>query len=239
MVERLYLNDARRKEFDASVTRVQNNMLFMDKTAFYPTGGGQPCDTGTVTVEGRTYKIIQVVNEGDDVIHMSDSSIIAHPGAAVHGAIDWERRYAHMRYHTALHIIDGIVAIRHSAPGVITGGQIYADRARMDFDLPTLNKELAEKIVEEANAVIAEGHDVVAKEISRDEALKVPALSRTEPGRELMQKLDRVRVIEIKGFDEQADGGTHVANTKEVGRIKLAAFDNKGAHRKRIEIVLE
>lgn len=107
------------------------------------------------------------------------------------------------------------------------------------FDMPTLNKETSEKIIEESNRLLAEGHKVYAKEISKDEALKISNISRTEPGRALIKTLDVVRVVTIEDFDEQADGGTHVANTKEVGRIKLTKFENKGSHSKRIEFVVE
>ncbi|EQD64470.1 Threonyl/alanyl tRNA synthetase SAD [mine drainage metagenome] len=152
--------------------------------------------------------------------------------------IDWNRRYSHMRYHTAIHIIDAVV--HHSAGkyGLITGSQIYQDRARVDFDFPEFSRELADKIIDDSNLVIAQKHPILIKEMTSEEALAIPDLARTEPGRELIRKLSMVRVIEIVGVDAQADGGTHVNNTAEVGKIHLSGIESKGRRNKRMNIVL-
>jgi misacylated tRNA(Ala) deacylase len=150
--------------------------------------------------------------------------------------IDWDRRYAHMRYHTALHIVDGIV--HKSYKGKITGGQIYSDRSRMDFDVPGMDRALAEQIIERSQQVADEGRNVVQKFLSKDEALAIPELARTVPGASLLSGLEEIRVIDIEGFDMQLDGGTHVANTREVGKIQLSKYENNGQHNKRVSIVL-
>ncbi len=237
MVERLYLNDSYLKEFDAVVTGITGNEVELDKTAMYPTGGGQPCDTGTLSANDVSYEVVEVKNNGDSVVHVLSEEPNFKIGDIVHGKINWQRRYAHMRYHTAVHIIGGVITKKYG--GMYTGGQIYDDRARDDYDMPSLNRETAAKIIEEAQAIADEGHRVLVKTLSKEEALRIESIARTAPGEELLKTLSSVRVIEIEGFDAQMDGGTHVANTKEVGKMILTGFENKGSHRKRIEIRLE
>ena len=186
---------------------------------------------------GKEYHITETNKDGDDVIHIASSNVNSEEGAVVKGHIDWKKRYSYMRYHTAIHIISGVIENGY-AESFSKGGQIYEDKARIDWDMPMLNKELAEKIIATSNSVVSEGHRVFAKNLSREEALKVPNLSRTEPGRALIQRLEEVRVVDIEGFDMQSDGGTHVANTNEVGTIKLSKFENKGSRNKRIEFIL-
>lgn len=235
MTRKLYWEDAYTKEFDAGVVKSAGNDVVLDQTAFYPTGGGQQNDTGKLVANGKEFKVIDVRKEGEEVIHVLESNEFP-VGAAVRGLIDWDRRYALMKHHTAVHILGAIVANKYN--GNATGGQIYENKAHIDFDCPQLNKELAGTIVEECSRVAMEGHSVNSRFISREEALNTPELVRTEPGRELIKGLSMVRVVEIVGFDIQTDGGTHVMNTKEIGKISLGGFDNKGSKRKRIEIVL-
>jgi misacylated tRNA(Ala) deacylase len=237
MTEKLYLRDAYLREFDARVVRVSGNAVVLDRTAFYPEGGGQPNDKGTITINNSTYNVLGLEKDGDDIVHILDKETGVGAGSTAEGKIDWAHRYACMRYHTALHTIDGIIETVYKS-GMITGGQIYPDRARMDIDMPDLNKEKVAEILDRTNSVAREGHDVLIKEIGRADALAIPSLSRTEPGRRLLEKLESVRVVEIVGVDTQADGGTHVKNTNEIGTIALSSYENKGARRKRIEIVL-
>jgi|SRR5271157_844587 len=234
----LYWQDAYLKEFDSTIERVEANGIVLRETAFYPTGGGAPNDTGKLIVNGEEFRVTDVKKEGGEIIHLVDSEIRAHPGDRVHGTIDWDRRYHVMRYHTALHLLDAV--IERGNPGCrITGGQIFVDRARMDLDFPELNRELAQKVIDEANAAAREGHRVVARTISRADALRMPNLARTEPGRLMIMGMSNVRLIEIEGLDVQMDGGIHVADTKEIGRILFNAYENKGTHRKRLDVVLE
>jgi misacylated tRNA(Ala) deacylase len=233
MTNKVYLNDAYIKEIDAHVTGVNGNEITLDTTIFYPTGGGQPCDTGTI----GTHNVIEVRKENDEVIHVLEAPSDLVMNETVHCVIDWGKRYMHMRLHTSLHIIDGVVEKLYQ--GKITGGQIYDDRARMDFDVPGLDRNKALEIMASAQKIVDEGHNVTAKILSKEEALKIPNLARTAPGEDLLGKLDSVRIIDIEGFDFQLDGGTHVANTKEVGRIEMLKYENKGSHNKRIEIALK
>lgn len=236
MIEKIYLSDSYAKEFDSTINTISGTAVTLDRTAFFPGGGGQPFDTGVLASEGGTYKVVGMKKEGDSILHILDRVAGLPQGAKVHGTIDWEKRYMYMRLHTALHIIDGIVEKGYQ--GSITGGQIYDDRARMDFDIPGMDRQMVEAIIAGAQKVVDSGYKVYPKVFTREEALKMENLSRTEPGRELMQRLDEVRVIVIEGFDMQMDGGTHVSNTGEVGKMTLFKYENKGSHNKRIEIKL-
>jgi misacylated tRNA(Ala) deacylase len=225
------------KEFDATVVNASGREVILDRTAFYPEGGGQPDDKGVLAIGGEVRGVVGLKKDGNNIIHILDGEVNAGVGIVATGKIDWEYRYACMRYHTALHLIDGIMETVYKS-GMITGGQIYHDRARMDIDMPSLDKGKVAEILEKTNSIAKEGHDVLIREIDRADAMAMPGLSRTEPGRKLLEKLERVRVVEIVGIDTQADGGTHVKNTKEIGTIMLNGYENKGAKRKRIEIVL-
>lgn len=235
MTEKLYWADPYIKEFDAAVASSDGAKLILDKTAFYPTGGGQPNDTGSISAGGEDYKVVDVKQENGEVVHFLDRPFSSSQ-KQVKGTIDWDRRYSLMRHHTALHVVGAVMEKDYHAK--FTGGMIYVDRAHMDWDMPELNKELSEKIVEKSNEIIGKDMKVVSKFIKQDEALSIPDLVRTEPGKELIKRLEIVRIVQIGDFDTQSDGGTHVANTKEIGKVVLSRFDNKGSHRKRMEIKL-
>lgn len=239
MTGKLYWVDSYMKEFDAAIVKASGNEVVLDKTAFYPTGGGQPNDTGKLVVEGKEYSVIDVKKGSDgEIIHILDTNTEGIAGKNVHGVIDWERRYAHMRHHTAVHIVDAVLEKQYGS-GKMTGGQIYADRARFDIDMPELDRQKANEIIEKSSVVAKEGHDVTSRIVSREEALAMPNLIRTEPGSELVSSLEEVRLVEIVGLDAQSDGGTHVKNTGEVGGIVLSKYENKGKHNKRVEISLQ
>ena len=237
MTEKIYLSDSYVKEFDAKVVASQGNTVVLSRTAFFPGGGGQPFDTGTLETNGVEYKVVETRKEGEEVLHVLEQADQLGIGSGVHGKLDWSKRYMHMRLHTAIHIIDGVV--EKEKRGSITGGQIYDDRARVDFDIPGLDKTAVLDILGRAQKVVDSGVRVYPKVLTKEEALATDNLSRTEPGRELMSKLNEIRTIVIEGFDAQMDGGTHVSNTKEVGKITLFKYENKGSHNKRIEIKLE
>lgn len=145
MTRKLYWEDAYLKEFEAVVKSANGNMLILDQTAFYPTSGGQLNDIGRVISEGKKYEVKDVKEENGDVVHLLDQNFEGKIGAAVRGEVDWERRYSLMRYHTALHVLCAVVENRHG--GGWKGGMIYTDKAHVDFDLPVLNKEMAESII--------------------------------------------------------------------------------------------
>jgi misacylated tRNA(Ala) deacylase len=235
--ELLYATDAYVRSFDAIVEEVTpDGGVMLDRTVFYPTGGGQPHDQGSLTWEGGgRASVIEVRKSGAQVVHRVESE--SPPvGTRVHGEIDWDRRYALMRHHTALHSMSGVIFQLYGA--TITGGQMYTDRARMDFQLPDLSQERLNRIEERTNELLAEGHPVSIRFLTRDVAFQIPDLIRTRVNL-LPEGIQEIRVVNIEGIDQQADGGTHVANTREVGRVRIAGSENKGKGNKRLEIVLE
>ncbi len=235
MTDLLYLNDSYLREFDATVTASEGNAVELDRTAFYPRGGGQPSDEGTLSAAGQTYRVLEVAKEGGRVLHKLDREPPA-VGTTVHGTLDWERRYALMRYHSALHVMVGV--IYHQFGVLVTGGQMYPDRARMDFALEDLSKERIAVIEAESNRYIADDRPIHISVLPREEAFRVPELIRTQINL-LPPSIQEVRVVEIEGLDTQADGGTHVASTKEIGHLRVTKTENKGKINKRLEIVLE
>lgn len=237
MAEKIYYKDSYAKEFDATVVSASGRELELDRTAFYPGGGGQLCDTGTVSWHDGEAKVLETRKaEGDRIIHALDSDTPLQPGDAVHGRIDWDRRYGLMRHHTALHVIDAIAVRKYS--GRITGNQIYPDRARMDLDVPDLDRQKAQEMIGEAQAAIDRSLNVTVRVLPMDEADRILDLARTKPGQELMKRLKEARVVDIEGLDMQLDGGTHVANTREIGRMELTGYESRGTHNKRVEIRL-
>ena len=234
--ELLYATDAYVRSFDATIEELTpEGGVILDRTAFYPTGGGQPYDTGTLSWAGGTCSVVEVRKSGDRVAHRVEGTLPA-VGTAVNGEIDWDRRYALMRHHTALHSMSGVIYQLFGA--TVTGGQMYPDRARMDFQLPDLSQERLQRIQERTNELLAEGHLVSIRFLPRAEAFQIPDLIRTKVNL-LPEGIEIIRVVNIEGIDQQADGGTHVANTREVGRVRIAGSENKGKGNKRLEIVLE
>lgn len=240
MTEQLYLRDAYLRATDAVVTSVAEDGVVLDRTVFYATSGGQPHDVGTLTWIGaggteRSCRVVDVRRHGGDLVHRVEGDPPS-VGTTVRAELDWERRYLLMRYHTALHSMSGVILKQHNA--LVTGGQMYTDRARMDFALEDLTAETLQGIEDETNRLLAEGHPITVKFLPRAEAFTIPDLIRTNINL-LPEGIEIVRVVDIEGIDQQADGGTHVANTSEVGRVRIARTQNKGRINKRIEIVLE
>jgi misacylated tRNA(Ala) deacylase len=230
MPELLFQTDAYLREFDARVTRVDGSAVYLDRTAFYPTGGGQPHDLGTL----NGMPVVEVRKEGDDVRHMIDGPPPAE-GTAAHGVIDWERRYQLMRTHTALHILCGVVWRDFGAQ--VTGGNMEPLQARMDFELERVSGEFGQQVEELANREIAAGRPINVRILPREAAFRIPDLIRTKVNL-LPEGITHVRVVDIEGLDLQADGGTHVANTREVGRIVVTGHENKGRSNKRLRIAV-
>ena len=239
MTELLYQTDAYLKEFDAKITAidVENRTLVLDQSAFYPGGGGQPCDFGTLTVSGVDFPVSKVKKQGDDVLHfIGGEAALPAVGSSAHGVIDWERRYKLMRTHTALHILCGVIWRDWGAQ--VTGGNMDPLEARMDFELEHMSADFAHEVEERVNAEIAAARAVRTRILPRDEAFQIPDLIRTKINL-LPEGIQQVRVVEIVGLDLQADGGTHVANTREVGRIRVVDHKSKGKINKRIYIAIE
>jgi misacylated tRNA(Ala) deacylase len=239
MTEALYHTDAYLKEFDAVVTAVEGSAVALDRTAFYPSGGGQPSDEGTLAAGARMWKVTKVRKAGADVWHelAGDLSGLQDlTGLAVRGAIDWERRYKLMRTHTAMHILCGVIFRDYGAS--VTGGNMEPLKGRMDFEFETMRQEFVRQIEEKINVEVAAARPVKVKILPREEAFQIPDLIRTKINL-LPQGIVEVRTVEIEGLDLQADGGTHVGNTREVGRIRVVDYKSKGKINKRIEVAIE
>jgi misacylated tRNA(Ala) deacylase len=236
MTERLYERDSYLKEFDARVTAITGEGgVVLDRTAFYPGGGGQPCDLGELSAGAKRWPVTRTQKKGGEVLH----TVTGEPpavGTRVTGRLDWERRYQVMRTHTAMHILCGVIWRDYGAS--VTGGNMEPLKGRMDFEFETMRQELVKEIEESINAEVAKGRPVSSAILPREVAFQIPDLIRTKINL-LPESIQEVRTVEIKGLDLQADGGTHVANTAEVGRIRVADYKSKGKINKRIYVELE
>jgi len=235
MTELLYHQESYLKEFDATITDVVDGGVVLDRTAFYTGGGGQPSDSGTLIAAGQGYQVTGVKRADGNLVHQIAGDLPA-AGATVQGVIDWDRRYLLMRTHTALHILCGVVWRDYGA--LVTGGDMKPGEGRMDFEFENFSAEFVDELEMKVNAEIAENRDIHAHNLTREEADQVPDLIRTKINL-LPPNIQEIRTIDIKGLDLQADGGTHVANTREVGVIKIVGHESKGRINKRIRIALE
>lgn len=236
MTELLAQSDAYLKDFDATVTSVNGDAVALDRTGFYPRGGGQPSDTGVLRAGTEEYRVLEVKKQGGEVWHKLDRAPAMAVGLAVHGTIDWERRHKLMRTHTALHILCGVIFRDYGVS--VTGGDMEPLAARMDFELEHMSADFAGQVEQKVNAEIAAAREIRVKVLPRDEAFQIPDLIRTKINL-LPPDIREVRTVEIVGLDLQADGGTHVANTREVGRIKVVGHESKGKINKRLRIAVE
>lgn len=239
MTELLYQTDSYVREFDAVVTAVQEETraVILDKTAFYPGGGGQPCDFGSLSVAGVTYPVEKVKKQGEDVLHfLGGDALLPAPGSASRGTLDWARRYKLMRTHTALHVLCGTVFRDYGA--LVTGGDMEPLKGRMDFEFASMRGELVREIEAAVNKEAAAGREIRVRILPREEAFRIPDLIRTKINL-LPEGITQVRTVEIVGLDLQADGGTHVRNTSEIGKIRVTDYKSKGAINKRIYIEVE
>lgn len=239
MTELLYQTNSYLKEFSAIVTAVdaETRAIVLDRSAFYPGGGGQPCDFGTLTVNSSVYPVEKVKKVGDDVLHvLGGNEPLPVPGSASFGTLDWVRRFQLMRTHSAMHILCGTVFRDYGAK--VTGGDMEPLKGRMDFEFETMRAELVREIEGAVNHEVAQAREIRVNILPREEAFQIPDLIRTKINL-LPEGILQVRTVEIVGLDLQADGGTHVANTAEVGRIKVVDYKSKGAINKRIYIEVE
>lgn len=232
----LYQTDSYLVEFDATVTAIQGNAVSLDRTGFYPGGGGQPNDLGTMTDASQSWRVVKVSKSGPDGWHELEGPPPPLAGALVHGRIDWDRRHKLMRTHTAMHILCGVIFRDYGAS--VTGGNMEPLRGRMDFEFETMRQELVREIEEKVNREAEAGRPIHIRILPRAQAFQIPDLIRTKINL-LPEGITEVRTVEIEGLDLQADGGTHVANTREVGRIRVVDYKSKGRINKRIEIAVE
>jgi misacylated tRNA(Ala) deacylase len=238
--ELLFLRDSYLREFEAIVTAVdsETSEVMLDRTAFYAGGGGQPHDTGRLIriSDGSVWHVTAVRKDGAAARHkVEPNDELPVVGDRVRGEIDWEQRYRLMRTHTALHVLCGVVFRNYGA--LVTGGNMGPDKARMDFEMEDFTPDRVAEIERVANEEIAKGRAVRVQILPREEAFQIPDLIRTKINL-LPEGISEVRTVEIVGLDLQADGGTHVANTSEVGGLRVVGTRSKGKSNKRLEIVL-
>jgi misacylated tRNA(Ala) deacylase len=239
MTALLYQTDSYCKEFDAVVVAANADLraVALDRTAFYPGGGGQPADEGILSIGAAEFPVIGFKKQDGVLWHLlGGEAPLPDSGAAAHGALDWERRYALMRTHTAMHILCGVVFRDYGAS--VTGGNMEPLQGRMDFEFETMRAELVADIEAAINREVAAARPLHVRILPRREAFAIPDLIRTKINL-LPEGIPEVRVVEIEGLDLQADGGTHVANTREVGRLRVADYKSKGAINKRIYVEVE
>ena len=238
MTELLYQTDSYLQTFEAGITAVDeaNRAVLLDQTAFYPGGGGQPNDTGVLSIAGLELPVVKVKKGPEEVWHFIGGEGPLPPvGTMVTGIVDWERRYKLMRTHTAMHILCGVVFRDYGAQ--VTGGDMEPLDGRMDFEFESLTRDLVSVIEEAVNREVAAARDVRVQILPREEAFQIPDLIRTKINL-LPPGIEFVRTVELVGLDLQADGGTHVNNTSEVGQIKIADYKSKGKINKRIYVKL-
>jgi misacylated tRNA(Ala) deacylase len=228
MTELLYLRDAELREFDAVVVSVDESRVTLDRTAFYPTGGGQPHDTGTL----NGARVLEVRKEGEQVWHSVDGAVPS-VGDVVHGVIDWERRHQLMRTHCAMHVLCGVIWNTYRVP--VTGGNMEPLSARMDFEFDPVPEGFLDEIQRLVDVEVAADRRVEVSFLPRDTALEDADLIRTKVSL-IPASVTEIRVVDIVGLDKQADGGTHVQSTAEIGKITVRKLENKGKGNKRLRV---
>jgi misacylated tRNA(Ala) deacylase len=230
----LFAVDAYRTEFDATVTDVdrEGGRVALARTAFYPVGGGQPSDVGTLQTSEGTFFVTGVRRERGTIWHTIEGEL-PDVGTEVQGTIDWTRRYQLMRTHTALHVLCGVIWADYGIP--VTGGNMEPMKGRLDFPFPHMSADLGQTVERRINEEIAKAHEIVVDFLPRSVADSDPALIRTSANL-IPQEIDPLRVIDIVGLDRQADGGTHVLSTAEVGEVRVVGTESKGKENKRIRL---
>lgn len=235
MTELIYHTDSYARDFAATVIASDGNAVLLDRTAFFPGGGGQPGDRGTLSWSGQSRQVTGYERrEGEAWLVLDGPAPPA--GQPLAGAVDWSCRYRMMRTHTALHILCGVIFRDYGA--LVTGGNMTPAEARMDFELEHMSERFAAEVEERINAEVQAARDVRVRTLPREEAFRIPDLIRTKINL-LPPGIAQVRVVEIVGLDMQADGGTHVANTREVGHITVVGHESKGRINKRLRIALD
>jgi len=229
----LYFDDCYLKEFDATVVSIDGGNVILENTAFYPTSGGQPNDTGKLVVNGKEYQVTDVKKSDAGIVHVVEPGLNA--GDKVHGVIDWERRYRLMRLHSAAHVLCATV---HTLTGaLVTGKQLEIQQSKIDFSLEAFDRNAIQQFGEHANATIAKGAPIRMSSMPREEALKIPDLVKL--AEKMPPHIAEWRIVEIVGVDIQPCGGTHVKDIKEIGPITVIKAENKGAAKRRMYFTLQ
>jgi misacylated tRNA(Ala) deacylase len=236
--ENLAYADAYARSVEARVVGTDGAAVLLDRTVFYPGGGGQPADSGWLrTDKGTEWLVSGARKAGDEIWHLlTDGAELPAVDSAVTAGIDWDRRHALMRTHSALHVLCGVIWRDWSAS--VTGGNMEPLSGRMDFEFETMHADLVAEIERRVNLEIAADREIRVNVLPRDEAFAIPDLIRTKINL-LPEGISEVRTVEIVGLDLQADGGTHVARTSEIGRVRVTGYESKGRINKRIRIAVE
>lgn len=231
MTKRLFWDDMYAREFDAKVVSVDGNMIVLDKTAFNPRGGGLVSDTGTI---GGS-RVAEVVKEGEEILHLVENFVDHRPGDSVHGVLDWDRRFRIMRMHTSAHILSAVVNGETGA--LITGNQISPDESRVDFNLDGFDRDMMSHYIDKVNEAVRRELDVKTYFMKREEALANPGFVKLANA--MPPSLDVLRIVQIGDVDTQADGGVHVLNTREIGKVVGLKTENKGKSNRRLYFTVE
>jgi Ser-tRNA(Ala) deacylase AlaX len=246
MTGALYLKDSYLKECEAIVKAVkEERYVVLDKTIFYPKGGGQPCDTGKlITVSGLEFRVLEATKKDGEILHeiepqeqdarLTTQDTRLKTGDRVKCVLDWERRYKLMRMHTAAHVFAGTLNSQLNA--LITGNQLDVDKTRFDFDLENFDRETFNEFVKKTNGLLQQDIELRIYYLPREEAMNIPGVVKLAAA--LPPSISELRIVDIPGIDIQADGGTHVKNLKEVGQIELLKLENKGKNNRRIYFTL-
>jgi len=235
MTQELFLDDSYIKECESTVVSVGDGKhVILNCTVFYPKGGGQLWDTGKMVCDDESYDVLSVERVSGEVYHEVDKLGLSE-GKRVHCALNWQRRYRLMRGHTAAHVFISLLCSGTGA--LVTGNQIDEDQIRIDFSLEKFDRQILQKYIDETNEFLAKDIPVRSYYLSREDALKIPTIVRTAGV--LPPNIPLLRIVEIEGIDRQADGGTHVRNLREVGKISLLKADNKGKNNRRVYFVIE
>ena len=236
MVKALYMDNSYLKEWDAKVESVsQNKFIILNKTSFFPKGGGVECDTGTITTENRKeFNVVYTGKFSGKISHAVDKEGLKE-GDKVHCKLNWERRYQLMRYHTATHVLSGVLFNEYNLK--VTGNQLTTEKARVDLNMDEMDVDIIKEAIGKSNEIIKKELPVEIYYKSRAEAEKEPDLFKLAIG--FPHDIDTIRIVDIKGFDKQADGGCHVKNLSEIGKINFKDYINKGKNFKRVYFTIE
>jgi misacylated tRNA(Ala) deacylase len=233
-IEELAGKDSYLARAEGTVLEVAEDGLVLDRTVFYAQGGGQPGDIGVIAWDGGSLEVVDTVRRGGMPFHVVDAGVeLPGPGTPVEGVIDWERRYLTMRTHTALHALSGVIFRDFGAK--VTGGNMTPGEARMDFELDGISVEFGREVERKLNQELVKGYPTEILVMAREEALRDPDLIRTKVNL-IPEWVEEIRVVDIVGLDRQADGGTHVNSTLEVGTIEVVKTESKGKANKRMRI---
>lgn len=229
MTKKLYWEDSYLREFGSIVKNINGNLVELDQTAFFPTGGGEPNDTGKLISNGHEYQVVNVSKENEIILHQVNKEGLK-VGEKVKGILDWDRRYRLMRMHTVAHLLSAL--INKETGALITGGNLDLDKSRIDFNLEIFDRERFIEIVNRANELIKQDAEVKSYIMKKEDALKIPdviKLAEAAP-----PDAAELRIVEIVGIDKQADGGNHVRSLKEIGQIEIVKLENKGKNNRRL-----